>query len=76
MEDPVWVGMFVVDILFWLWIAKWGGAESLSGGTLGCLLLGWLSLLEEEHLKAIAWLMIACSTAWFIVGLIDPAARW
>jgi len=64
------------QLLFWLWIARWGGARRLEGTFASGFLVHLLApRWTSEGLQLFAWLSIAASTFWFILGIFVPWAR-
>jgi hypothetical protein len=68
-----WVASYAFDVLFCLWIIRWGGAELLDGvpvmGMFGAL---W----GEESLRLYGWCMLIGGTIWFLVGAFWPDFRF
>lgn len=75
MSTPWWVALYVAQALFWLWIARWGGARSLHGWR-AAFLLHWVAWRwDEEVIRLFGWLALGGTTLWFVIGLFEPAAR-
>jgi hypothetical protein len=71
-----WIILYLLELLFWLWIIRWGGAERLEGTFTSGLLIsyfapGW----SAEGIKLFAWLTMIAGTVWFIAGLFFPDLR-
>ena len=75
MSTEAWVAVYVVQVLWWLWLARWGGASAVQGWRAAWLLefVAWRC--DAEVIKLYAWLALAASTFWFVLGLFDPAVR-
>lgn len=71
----VWVIMYILDLLFWLWIIFWGGAERLERSFLASLISIFAVEWEAEQIKFFGWLMLIITTGIFIVGLLFPDMR-
>lgn len=71
-----WVACYGANLLFWLWILRWGGAEWLEGSFIsGFLFPASAPTWDVEGIKAYGWLVLIASTIWFIVCLLTPDAR-
>ncbi len=70
-----WTGLYVVQALFWLWLARWGGASSIQGWRAAWLLdpIAWRW--DPAVIRLFAWLSLASTTLWFVLGLLDPSLR-
>lgn len=71
-----WIILYLTELLFWLWIIRWGGAERLegtftSGFLINCFAPGW----SAEGIKLFGWLTLVVSTIWFFAGLFYPGLR-
>jgi hypothetical protein len=75
MTTAAWIVLYVVNVIWWLWIARFGGARSIQGGWASWLLnpLAWRW--DAEVVVLFAWLSLIGSTVWFVFGLFEPAAR-
>lgn len=71
-----WCIIYLVQALFWLWLARWGGAHSIRGWPAEFLFAPGASRWEADVIRLVAWLALVASTSWFVVGLFDPRARW
>jgi hypothetical protein len=77
MASWAWIALYVVQALFWLWIARWGGSHRLAGTLTSGLLLHVLApRWSREGLELFAWLSLIGSSIWFVLGLLDPGLRF
>ncbi len=72
----LWIVFYMLDLVFWLWIIRWGGAERLegtltSGGLVDVPAPRW----SAEGINLFGWLMLVGSIVLFIGGLIYPGIR-
>jgi hypothetical protein len=71
-----WISLFAVELLFWLWIVKWGGAERLEGTFASGFLISILApSWSAEGIKLFAWLTMIAGSIWFVIGLFYPDIR-
>ncbi|MCP3937196.1 MAG: hypothetical protein GY708_17725 [Actinomycetia bacterium] len=71
----LWIGLYVVEAGFLLWVAVGHGADRIANT--------WLSFFMDPHsisddpsvLRTWAWIGLIASTIWFAVGLFSPGAR-
>jgi hypothetical protein len=75
MSTATWVALYIVQALWWLWLARWGGARSIKGWPAGFMLHPVAWKWDAELIRVFAWLSLAASTVWFVLGLFEPAAR-
>lgn len=75
MSLPWWIGLYAVQALWWLWLARWGGDRTVQGLPAALLLHQVAWRWSAEGIRLFAWLSLLASTAWFVLGLIEPAAR-
>ena len=75
MAKLAWAGLYVVLVLFWLWLARWGGARSIQGWRAAWLLHPVAWRWDAEVIQLFAYLSLAGTTLWFVLGLFDPALR-
>jgi hypothetical protein len=75
LPTAAWVVLYVVQALFWLWLARWGGARSVQGWRAAWLLHPVAWRWDAEIIQLFAWLSLAASTVWLIIGLFDPRFR-
>ncbi len=75
MSTAVWVTLYVIQAVWWLWIALWGGARVLDGWVAALMLdpLAWRW--DADVIRLFAWLSLTATTFWFLLGLVEPAAR-
>jgi hypothetical protein len=76
MSVLVWIALYAVQALWWLWLARWGGAESVQGWPATALLHPVAWRWTADGIRLFAWLSLLVSTAWFVLGLFEPAARY
>ncbi len=75
-EIVLWTVEYILNLLFWLWILRWGGAEFLEGRFLSGILVNIFAInWSSEGIKLFALLIIIGSTILFILGLIHPDFR-
>lgn len=75
MSTPLWVAIYVVQALFWLWIARWGGAGAVHGWRAAFFFHWEAWRWDEEVIRFFAWLSLAGTTLWFALGMFDPSLR-
>lgn len=76
MSTRLWIALYLAQALFWLWIARWGGAVRLAGTLASGLLVDLRApYWSREGLELFAWLSLLTSTIWFVLGLFDPGLR-
>lgn len=76
MPTQAWVLIYLAELLFGIWVLRYGGASCLRGSFFGSLLIDWWapSWTEDEFkFLASAWLVLR--TVWFVLGLIWPDFR-
>jgi len=77
MSLKAWLIIYLSDLLFWLWVVRWGGAERLAGSFFAGFLLNFrASSWDSAGIKVFGWLMLIISTIWFVVGVFLPEMRW
>ncbi|MFC1645767.1 hypothetical protein ACFL2Y_01135 [Candidatus Omnitrophota bacterium] len=71
-----WLIGYFINVIFFLWIIKWGGAKWLSGRFLSGLLF-WPNAprWDADGIKLFVWLEFIAATIWFVVGIFVPEAR-
>jgi len=66
---------YAIDLVFFLWILRWGGAERLErsflAGFLDYFAIGW----NAEGIKLFALLWLIVSTLIFVLGLFNQNLR-
>jgi hypothetical protein len=71
-----WIYYYIGDLVFWLWIFKWGGAELIGDTFISGFFTFMISLkwheMSPEGLKLFGWLIITVHTILFIIGLTTP----
>lgn len=72
MSLTAWIIAYSFDLVFWLWVIYWGGADWMQG-RLGFFRLG---LLNAKSIRWLGWIFLIWTTIWFIIGLITPDARF
>lgn len=71
-----WIMIYVFEVLFCLWLIKWGGARYLEWTFKSWFLLSTFApTWDEEVIKFYAWLLLILWTFWFILGLFIPGMR-
>jgi hypothetical protein len=76
MTTTSWIVSFTLNTLFWLWIARWGGAERLEGTfASGCLVSILAPRWSADGLKLFAYVMLVAGTVLFIAGLFQSEMR-
>lgn len=66
----------MLDLLFWLWVIRWGGAERLEGTFTSGLLVNYFAVnWSAEGIKLFAWLTLIATTIWFFAGVFYPEIR-
>ncbi len=57
MSELTWTGTYFLNLLFWLWLIRWGGAERLEGTfTSGLLLSTFAPRWSADGIRLFAWL--------------------
>ncbi len=73
----LWLAFFIIDVLFWLWIIRWGGAKWLEGTlTSGFLINYFAPTWSAEGIKIFAWISLIASVIWFLIGIFEPSLRF
>jgi len=76
MAIPSWVLTYSIDMGFWLWVLRWGGAEWLEGTfASGFLVSIFATSWSVNGIKLFAVGMIVISTIYFVLGLFYPDFR-
>ncbi|MHC4789782.1 MAG: hypothetical protein ACYS8K_11385 [Planctomycetota bacterium] len=76
MSLVAWVLFYLFDIAFWLWIVRWGGAETLEGAFSGCLFPWLATRWDADGIRLFGWCALIGSTVWFIAGAFWPDFRF
>ena len=74
MSLEYWILFYVINLIFWIWILFWGGAEFLEDTVLGMLFLGYIHI-HTEVIKLAGWIILIFLTILFIVGIFSPDFR-
>jgi hypothetical protein len=73
---PELIVLYLVHLLFWLWIIRWGGAEWLEGTFLSGLLIDvFAPRWSAEGIKLFGWGWLIVTTVLFVAGLFIPDFR-
>jgi hypothetical protein len=76
MSELTWTGTYFLNLLFWLWLIRWGGAERLEGTfTSGLLLSTFAPRWSADGIRLFAWFSLIGSSVAFIIGLFRPDFR-
>jgi hypothetical protein len=68
---------YLINLLFWFWVLRWGGAERLEGTfTSGFLISVFAPNWSAEGIKLFGYSTILLSTILFIVAIIYPDFRY
>lgn len=75
MEVGVWILLYLITVIFWLWVLKWGGSDYLVGWKAWGL-LGWFTgHWDAKQIEFYAFILLVIESIWFIAGLFSPVAR-
>ena len=67
------ITFYLLNLAFWLWVARWGGAEWLEGTFLsGFLVSIWAPRWSAEGIKLFAYGTLFFSTVLFVLALFIP----
>lgn len=67
---------YLINLLFWLWVVRWGGAEWLEGSfTSGFLIHVFAPRWSADGIKLFGYGTIIVSTVMFIVAIFNPEFR-
>ncbi len=67
---------YLINLVFWLWIVRWGGAEWLEGTFIsGFLVHIFAPRWSAEGIKLFGWCAILISTLLFAVAALFPDYR-
>jgi hypothetical protein len=76
MSTTHWVLGYIVDLLFSLWVLRWGGARWLEGTFASAFLISWFApRWSAEGIRLFVLLSFLVTTGWFVVGLLVPETR-
>ena len=71
-----WVISYLFNLLLWLWIVRWGGAEWLENAFESRSLIDiWPSEWSVEVTKLVGWISLIITTAIFLIGLFSQEIR-
>jgi hypothetical protein len=71
-----WIILYLIELLFWVWIIRWGGAERLEDSFISGILINYFApRWGAEGIKLFAWLAIIAGSGWFFAGLFYPEIR-
>ena len=72
-----WAGLYLANLIFWLYVLRGGGAERLEGTFTSGFLFTWFApRWDEDGIRAFGWCTLFITTVWFILGLIWPIFRF
>jgi len=72
-----WIIAYALNMLFWLWIVRWGGAERLEGTfSSGLLISVFAPKWSAEGIKVFGYGAIIVSTIGFVLGVFFPDFRY
>lgn len=73
----VWMIEYALNLLFWLWIIKWGGAEWLADTFIAGFIVNLFTVhWSPDVIKFYGWLILIGTTVWFIIGMAIPDLRF
>lgn len=76
MSLTAFIVVYGINLVFWLWVVRWGGAERLEGTfASGFLIHLFAPRWSAEGIKLFGWAALLISTVLFIAGLIVPDVR-
>ena len=71
-----WVGSYAIEVLFCLWLIRWGGAERLEGTFASGFLVSWFAPnWTSDGIKVFGWAALVAGTGWFVIGVFWPDFR-
>lgn len=76
MSLDLFIGLYLADSLFCLWMLRWGGARWLEGWRAWVLIAWFAGHWSAEQIRLYVLLIWLFSTVFFIVGLIRPEYRF
>ena len=72
----VWILLYVADLLFFLWLLRWGSAEWIERRFAAiCLLNIFAFYWDSEQIRLYALIMLIGTTIWFVIGVFAPVVR-
>jgi hypothetical protein len=70
------IAVYLIDLVFWLWVVRWGGAELLEGTFISGLLIHFFATRwSADGIKLFGYAAIFISTILFVVALFFPDFR-
>lgn len=76
MSLEAWAVIYAIEMAFWIWTVFLGGADRLEGSFILDLFWTLSSRIDAEMIRFIGWIVMIGTTAWFVLGLFVPAARF
>ena len=68
---------YSINLVFWLWVVRWGGAEWLEGSfTSGFLIHFFAPRWSADGIKLFGYSAILISTIFFVAALFYPDFRY
>jgi hypothetical protein len=68
---------YLINLVFWLWVVRWGGAEWLEGTfTSGLLINIFAPRWSADGIKLFGYGTILISTILFIIAIFSPDFRY
>ena len=72
----VWILLYVVQLVFYLWLLLWGGAEWIERRFAAIFLLNIFAFYwDSEQIRLYALIMLVAATVWFVIGVFAPVVR-
>jgi hypothetical protein len=72
-----WTITYFADLLFWMWVLRWGGAEILEGTfRSGFLIHIFAPRWSAEGIKVFGYGTIIVSTILYLLGIFFPDFRY
>lgn len=69
--------IYLVNLVFWLWVVRWGGAERLEGTfASGLLVHVFAPRWSAEGIKLFGYTWIVISSVLFVVAVFVPDFRY
>ncbi|XPF95286.1 hypothetical protein ACM9HF_04535 [Colwellia sp. RE-S-Sl-9] len=73
----IWILFYLFEVIFWLWIIRWNGAEWLEGTlTSGFLIHHFAPTWSADGIKLFVWIYFIAASIWFVVGIFQPSVRF
>ena len=77
MSLTAWIILYLGQLVFWVWVIRWGGAERLEGTFASGFLINYFATRwNADGIRLFAWLTLAAGTIWFVIGLFNPLVRF